>query len=266
MEEALHLVSFANLISFIDISYMGSPQLQIIMTTLRPFVFEEFPRELRDKVYYELLIGQTWFSDDESLFTPFVDDPPHEIYPAILATSKKIHDEAAPVLYGMNGFFYEIYGLSPQRFLGSQYRNVGVPKKYVNLINHLSVCINFKGSESDIMGDVPAFEIVRSNVKQMVDMLADNHHIAKLKLAFFNSYYNVGNAELMPNSFRGNWAMGEQVLAPLAALRGVGKVVLKDHARISEYARVLKRLMMLPRKCSVFVFCLLAMLTPKPAA
>ena len=44
--------------------------------------------------------------------------------------------------------------------------------------------------------------------------------------------------------------MGEQVLAPLAALRGVGKVVLKDHAQFSKYARGLKRLMMLPGKCS----------------
>ena len=217
------------------------------MTTLRSFVFENLARELRDKVYEELLVVET------GLCVPFVEDPPYECYPAILATSKKIHDEAAPVLYGKNRFYYETYGLSPQRFLGSNSRDVCLPRKYINLINYLSVSINFKGSENDILGDVPAFAIVRSNVKQMADVLADNHHIAVFKLSFINSYFDIGMVEMMPNSFRGNWAMGEQVLAPLGALRGVRKVVLKDHARVSDYARVLKGLMMLPRKC--FALC-----------
>ena len=260
MEEVLHLVSFANLVSLKDISYMGSPLSQIIMTTLRPFIFEELPRELRDTIYSELLVV-IWGS-----CMPFVEDPPHEVYPAILATGKKIYDEAALVLYGMNRFYYEIYGRSPQRFLGSQYGDVSVPKKYVDLINHLSVCINFQGSDFGTKGDVPAFEIVQSNVKQMVDMLADNHHIVRLKLTFINSFFDVGMVELMPNSYQGNWAMGERVLAPLAALRGIREVVLKDHARVSEYAHVLRRLMMLPRKCAVFVFCLLLMLMLKSAA
>ena len=222
------------------------------MTTLRSFVFEHLPRELRDKVYHELLVDDYWFrNDDESLSCmPFVEDPPCGCDPAILATSKKIHDEAALVLYGKNRFHYEIYGLTPQRFLGSNCSEKCLPKKYINLISHLSVSINFQGSDTDFLGDVPAFEIVRSNVKQMADILADNYHIAVFKLSFVNSYFDVGMAEFWPNSFRGNWAMGEQVLAPLAVLRGVGKVVLKDHAQVSKYARVLKRLMQLPRKCS----------------
>ncbi|MCJ1395293.1 hypothetical protein MMC18_008177 [Xylographa bjoerkii] len=217
------------------------------MTTLRPFVFENLPRELRDKIYHELLVADNWFcGDDEGLCMPFVEDPPSGCNPAILATSKKIHDEAALVFYGKNRFYHEIYGISPQPFLGSHWRpDKCLPKKYINLINHLSVCINFKGSDTDFLGDVPAFEIVRSNVKQVADNLADNHHIAIFKLSFINSYFNVGMARQWPNSFRGNWAMGEQVLAPLAALRGVTKVVLEDHAQVSKYAQVLKRLMML---------------------
>ena len=218
------------------------------MTTLRSFVFEHLARELRDKVYQELLVADNLFGNDYCM--PFAEDPPREFSPAILATSKTIHHEAALVLYGKNRFYYDIYGLSPQRFFGSHSGDACLPKKYINLINYLSVSINFKGDEDDILGDVEAFEIVRSNVKQMADILADNHHIAVFKLSFYNGYFSVETAKLMPNSFRGNRGMGEQVLAPLVALRGVGKVVLEGHAQDSNYARVLKRLMMLPRKCS----------------
>ena len=43
--------------------------------------------------------------------------------------------------------------------------------------------------------------------------------------------------------------MGEKVLAPLAVLRGVRKVILEDHAKLLKYAQVLKSLMELPRRC-----------------
>ena len=221
------------------------------MVTLRSFNFEHLPRELRDKVYYELLVGDNRFGyEDVGLCMPFDEDPPDGCNPAILATSKNIHEEAALILYGQNRFHYDVFGISRQIFLGCDYSGKSLPKKYINLINYLSVSINFKGSETDYLGDVPAFEIVQSNVKQMADMLADNHHIAVFKLQFFNGYFNAGLARKMPNSFRGNWAMGEQVLAPLAILRGVTKVVLDGHAEVSKYARELKRLMELPCKCS----------------
>ncbi|MCJ1320713.1 hypothetical protein MMC15_006054 [Xylographa vitiligo] len=216
------------------------------MAMLRVFTFEHLPREIRDEVYYNLLVADTWFGahDEDHVCTPFIDDPPHGYYAAILATSKKIHDEAALVLYGKNQFHFEIYGLNHQPFLSNIHSDKCLPKKYIILINYLSVSI--KSLDMDILGNVPAFEIVRSNVKQMADILADNHHIAIFKLSFISRYFNPELATLLPISCRGNCAMGEKVLAPLAVLRGVRKVILEDHAKLLKYAQVLKSLMELP--------------------
>ncbi|MCJ1473097.1 hypothetical protein MMC13_001747 [Lambiella insularis] len=215
------------------------------MASLRSFVFEDLPRELRDGIYEELLVAKGYCVED-ILCMPPDEDPPGELYPCILATNKKIHDEAAPFLYGKNRFSYEVYGFCLQRFLTSEGPERGIPKRYANLMTRLSIAINFQGSDSDMNGDGPAFEIVRSNVKQLADSFVDNHHIDLLRLSFINSYFNPGLSGLLPNSFRGNWAMGEKVLAPLATLRGVRKVVLKDHARESNYAHVLKGVMESP--------------------
>lgn len=62
-------------------------------TTSNPSTFTKLPRELRDKVYREVLVVKTDFKDKSRTSVIF------EVHPQILRASKQIHKEAAHVLY-----------------------------------------------------------------------------------------------------------------------------------------------------------------------
>ncbi|KAF2200858.1 hypothetical protein GQ43DRAFT_432132 [Delitschia confertaspora ATCC 74209] len=72
----------------------------------QPFPFECLPRELRNKVYRELLILNFPMMLIHSRPSwPDLHDPGWKLYPEILRTSKKFHQEASEVLYGENSFY-----------------------------------------------------------------------------------------------------------------------------------------------------------------
>lgn len=80
-----------------------------LMTSSFPFF--ALPAELRTKIYEELLVSDASFRLGHH--GPFCLVPRKPTYPAILRTSRRALDEAAPVLYGANSFFLGTIGFKP---------------------------------------------------------------------------------------------------------------------------------------------------------
>ena len=97
---------------------------------LRSFVFEELPFKVRRRIFRELLLKPREFDvempifDDECLVLDalvddlLVDIGGEEYYmnAEIMRTNKKIHNEAAAVLYGENWFIWRIRTKCPRRY------------------------------------------------------------------------------------------------------------------------------------------------------
>ncbi|KAF2175294.1 hypothetical protein K469DRAFT_611191 [Zopfia rhizophila CBS 207.26] len=73
------------------------------------FPFEQLPAEIRNNVYRDLLIIKfpMMLVHDRPSF-PDLDVPSFTLYPAILCTNKKIHNEAAAILYSENTFYVHV--------------------------------------------------------------------------------------------------------------------------------------------------------------
>lgn len=77
------------------------------------FPFLRLPREIRDQIYRELLLNP--YPLIVHLRRAYTFEAGTRPYPAILQTSKQIHDEAAAVLYGENTWF-SAAPVSPVKF------------------------------------------------------------------------------------------------------------------------------------------------------
>lgn len=75
------------------------------------FQFFALPAELRTQIYEELLVSDASFRLGHH--GPFCLVPRKQTFPAILRTSGKVLEEAAPVLYGANSFFLGTIGFKP---------------------------------------------------------------------------------------------------------------------------------------------------------
>ena len=105
------------------------------MVTLRSFEFEAFPAEIRLKIYCYLL------REDEKEIGP---TRKNRINANILRCNKKIHEEAAVVLYNQNCFVSRLWAIPGEQIwhkLKSQ--RTCLPHHYSRLITkvHLRICI-----------------------------------------------------------------------------------------------------------------------------
>ncbi len=141
---------------------------------LRSFEFEELPPTVRHRIFRELLlkpqrldiqIEESYSSEHEELgdrieglMVGFLEGDNH-MYPEIMCTNKKIHKEAAAVLYGENWFTWAIYGMGyvPMwHTLDRLYRPYTplseppeCPRHYSRLITKMRPEVSTRGDERD---------------------------------------------------------------------------------------------------------------------
>ena len=169
--------------------------------------FESLPFIARNEIYRYLLVkpfhGIVTHSDDdpnevvdllEVIFTDCHIDPVYgeesELHPAILRTSKMIHQEAIKVLWGENYFMWDIDGRFARPMWHAAYDGDMTPIKRVStrcsrLIKNIQLDINVRGSENDLFQKDAVVWALR-NVEYACEKLCLND-LKILKVEFINS-------------------------------------------------------------------------------
>ena len=147
-----------------------------------------------------------------------------EMHPAILRCNKKIHDEAASVLYGENTFYFMLSGrewIGLWHPYGAKYKT-RLSRRYSRLITKVFLDLDLAGSDSDpgIYAVLDAIAILRSNIDEAARKLALND-LTLLKIRFRNAYTG---GPLCPfrdgwSRFGGNPFGGQECLMPLLKIR-----------------------------------------------
>ncbi len=141
------------------------------MAQLRSLDFEAFPGEIRLKIYRLLL------ADDAGILDPteWVDEMP--LHTNILRCNKKIHDEAAAVLYGENCFDWDMRGDRNRKLWhrdGSA--KTCVPRKYSRLITMVRLKVDFRGDDNDPSWQavMNGFDQTKANLDHACELLTLN--------------------------------------------------------------------------------------------
>ena len=141
---------------------------------LRSFEFEKLPPTVRHKIFRELLlkpqrldiqIEESYSSEHEELGDRIegimveIGEGDNQMHPEIMCTSKKIHKEAAAVLYGENWFTWSIYGMGYVPMwhtldrLYTPYTPLSkppeCPRHYSRLITKMRLEVSTRGDEHD---------------------------------------------------------------------------------------------------------------------
>ena len=134
---------------------------QIAKSKMRSFEFEELPPTVRDRIYRGLLLKPIAFNDQlaesydgepdalsNSDLSIFIGEGDNQMHPEIMRTNKKIHKEAAAVLYGENTFEWSLYGHEylPMWYLMQDTPTV-CPRYYSRLITKLRLDISTRGDD-----------------------------------------------------------------------------------------------------------------------
>lgn len=204
-------------------------RMQSAKPRLRTFKFEELPFAARHGIYKELLLKLKDHNDDE----PAEDDNDsyasehgklserienlrieigegdNQMHPEIMRTNKKIHDEAAAVLYGENWFTWSVYGMdwSPM-WQDTPSDKKLCPRRYSRLITKMRLSISTCGDANDpTQGD--ALYWTTTNLQSTCKILTLNN-FEILLVDFFNALgYRHG----------GSGHYGERCLEPLKKCR-----------------------------------------------
>ena len=204
-------------------------RLQIAKAKLRSFVFEELPPTVRHRIYRELLLRpREWDNESEpsdlsereglryrieGLMIDFLDDN-HRMHPEIMRTNKRIHEEAATVLYGENWFAWNIYGF---RYVPMFHRGMDqchatlCPRRYSRLITKVSLSVNVRGSEWDqTLAEI--FVCIDKSLEHACKVLS----LTDLKILMVNFYNSLSweNGRSVPNRYH-----RERCLEPLKNCR-----------------------------------------------
>ena len=146
--------------------------------------FEDLPGEIRVMIYRLLLIDD---EDAEGIETLDMT----ELDPSILRTNKKIHDEAAAILYGENFFSWHLRGDRPRKLWhwGSRLDGTYIPRRYSRLMTKVHLHVTFVGVSSDPSDQavMNAFYQLQENIAHACGKLALND-LTKLKISYVNVY------------------------------------------------------------------------------
>ncbi len=216
---------------------------------LRSFEFEELPPTLRHSIYRELLLKPKEV-DDHSAAEGDDDDyasehdkiserieyllieigeADNQMHPEIMRANKRIHEEAAAVLYGENWFTWSIYGDEYRPMWHCPLlRIIECPRHYSRIITKIRVMISTSGDENDPT-QADAIYWTTINVNHACKKLTLND-LKILKVDFYNALgYRYGGS-----ACKGYY--GERCLEPLKKCRAE-KVSIQS---VNGYAAVLK--------------------------
>ena len=181
--------------------------------------FEAFPVEIRLKIYRELLI----YDDGEKL------DPTERRYnhtrlhPQILACNRKIHDEAATVLYGENCFTWEVVGYYPDKLWHDfESEKTVISRRYSRLVTRMHISVSFRGDDYDISGPAiqKAYDQTLANMENVCEKLRLND-LKYLEVYYINSYTGGPYQAAMfgGGNLLGDLYEGQTCLLPLLSVR-----------------------------------------------
>lgn len=200
-------------------------------------MFEELPPTVRHRIYRELLLkpnvddsqseAECFNEHDEIrdrivyLEVEFLEDN-HEMHPEIMRTNKKIHEEAAAVLYGENWFTWSLYGrVFPPIWHWPDHETTLCPRRYSRLITKLHLMVSTNGDEVGDPGQVDAIFWTTTNLKQACQMLSLND----FKILMVSFYNPIGRRH------GGKGYYGQRCLEPLKRCRAE-KVSLNHVPRV----------------------------------
>ena len=110
----------------------------------------------------------------------------HEIYLEIMRTNKKIHEEAAGVLYGENWFTWSVYGYEYQPISHCPRGETALcPRRYSRLITKLHLKVSTSGDGNDF-DEADAISWTTKNLKHACKVLSLNN-LKTLMVDFYNS-------------------------------------------------------------------------------
>ena len=201
---------------------------------LRSFEFEKLPSNVRQKIYRELLLVPEYDDDDECpddyvneheelharigrQMINLSDDCNHELHPEIMGTNKKIHQEAATVLYGENWFEWDVQGMEEgSMWLGNWATKTVCTPRYGRLVTNMCLEVSVRGVEGTSFMDPDyssmALSRTTTNLRKTCEMLCLND-LEVLTVAFYN-----GLGRMHGGSSRTGF-YGERCLEPLKICR-----------------------------------------------
>lgn len=190
------------------------------MPHLEALGFEAFPAEVRLKIYRELLINE----DEQDLDPPeMCGNPGSGLHPQILACNKKIHDEAATVLYGENRFTFMFAGNCPIKLWHPiESDKTILPRRYSRLVTKMHVFVSFQGDDNDISWQAvkEGYDQTLANMENLCKKLSVND-LKWLEVNYINSYTGGPHRAAIwgAGRFSGKPYMGENCLLPLMKVR-----------------------------------------------
>ena len=186
------------------------------MSELRKLEFEKFAPEIRLKIYRMLLRYRGTLDPVYGEYS--------NLHPAIMRTNKKIHEEAAAVLYGENLMEWAIngyYRCKMWHYWPSE--RTSLPRHYSRLITRVFLDINFNGDDADPSAQavMNAFNEIQANIEDTCKKLTLND-LKYLNVSFTNSYTGgpLMNG-LGGTRFPGKPYVGQNCLLPLKKVRAV---------------------------------------------
>lgn len=173
---------------------------QIAKPELRGFEFEELPSTVRHRVYRELLLKprqsdferENFYSNEHQELTYRVEslmitigEGDNQMHPEIMRTNKKIHEEAAAVLYGENWFEWSVLGMGYEAMWHWPYQKKAVcSRRYSRLITKMRLLVNTRGDDNDPT-QADAIFWTTDNLKGVCKVLSLND-FKILKVDFYN--------------------------------------------------------------------------------
>lgn len=108
----------------------------------------------------------------------------HEMHPEIMRTNKKIHQEAAAILYGENWVTEDILEIKKQPIRGVN----RCPRHYSRLVTRMRLIVSTRG-EVDSLAEAFALFWTTTNLKQICKVLSLND----VKILKVDIYNNLGH-------------------------------------------------------------------------
>lgn len=175
---------------------------QIVKPKLRSFEFEELPPTVRHVIYQKLLL-QPKYHDGKSEDSDTsehrktsgrtvdlaieIGEEDNQMHPEIMRTNKKIHKEAAAVLYGENWFTWSLYGMGDEdpMWYWPRSKKFVCHRRYSRLIQKMRIDISTRGDDHDPT-QADAIFWTASNLRKACKVLNLNN-FKILEVDFYNA-------------------------------------------------------------------------------
>lgn len=183
--------------------------------TPQPFRFLDLPAQIRNHIYRLLLHKETRKRLSMAKLTSGIDLDPYEdwlrwqhnsLEPAILATSRAVHHEAAAIMYGTQPFSVRITGASLGTVWAVGSQGTFIPPRYMRLIRRFKVQVDLEYCCRQFCFREAVY-VVCSNIKTFCDLVKHNAPVWALRKLKVQEE-------------------GQEVLEPFMLLRNVGDAVV----------------------------------------